>query len=109
MLHNGAPHTSNDAYAYAKRMIEIQSNAYNEQYGTNYFCIIPTNIYGPYDNFNLNDAHVIPALIHKCYLAKYNDEPFIVAGSGKPLRQILKIKVQKLRRNYYFCLQKNVV
>jgi len=89
MVHDGVPHFSNDAYAYAKRMIEIQSNAYNEQYGTNYICIIPTNIYGPHDNFNLSDAHVIPALIHKCYLAKSNNESFIVAGSGKPLRQFI--------------------
>lgn len=89
MLHNGAPHFSNDAYAYAKRMIQVQSNAYNEQYNDNFVCIIPTNIYGPHDNYNLNDAHVIPALIHKCYLAKQNNQPFVVAGTGKPLRQFI--------------------
>lgn len=89
MLHNGPPHFSNDAYAYAKRMVEIQSNAYNQQYNDNFICIIPTNIYGPFDNFNLNDAHVIPALIHKCYLAKKENKPFVVAGSGKPLRQFI--------------------
>jgi len=89
MLHNGAPHTSNDAYAYAKRMIEVQSKAYQDQYGDNFICVIPTNIYGPYDNYNLEDAHVIPALIHKCYLAKKNKEPFIVKGSGNPLRQFI--------------------
>jgi len=69
MLHNGPPHTSNDAYAYAKRMMEIHCRAYNEQYNTNFSCIIPTNIYGPHDNFSLEDGHVIPALIHRCYLA----------------------------------------
>jgi GDP-L-fucose synthase len=89
MLHNGPPHTSNDAYAYAKRMLEIQCKAYNEQYGDNFVCIIPTNIYGSYDNFNLNDAHVIPALIHKCYLAKQNGEKFVVSGSGNALRQFI--------------------
>lgn len=90
MLHNGPPHTSNDAYAYAKRMIEVQSKAYNEQYGNNKFvCVIPTNIYGPHDNFNLEDGHVIPSLIHKCYLAKKNGIPFIVSGTGKPLRQFI--------------------
>jgi GDP-L-fucose synthase len=52
--------------------------------------VIPTNIYGPNDNFNLDDAHVIPALIHKCYLAKKNnDKKFVVCGSGKPLRQFI--------------------
>jgi GDP-L-fucose synthase len=89
MLHNGPPHNSNSSYAYAKRMLEIHCNAYKEQYGDNFMCIIPTNIYGPYDNFNLFDAHVIPALIHKCYLAKINKEKFIVSGSGKPLRQFI--------------------
>jgi nucleoside-diphosphate-sugar epimerase len=54
-------------------MIEIQSNAYNEQYGTNYICIIPTNIYGPYDNFNLADLIKLCTLIYKkkkCTLIK---------------------------------------
>ena len=89
MLHNGPPHSSNDAYAYAKRMLEIHSKAYNEQYNDNFVCIIPTNIYGPYDNQNLQDSHVIPGLIHKCYLAKKENKPFYVWGSGKPLRQFI--------------------
>ena len=89
MLHNGPPHSSNDAYAYAKRMLEIQSKAYQEQYGSNFVCVIPTNVYGPNDNYNLNDGHVIPALIHKCYLAKKENKPFVVLGSGKPLRQFI--------------------
>ena len=50
MLHNGPPHHSNDAYAYAKRMLEIHSKSYQEQYNDNFICIIPTNIYGPNDN-----------------------------------------------------------
>ena len=89
MLHMGAPHSSNDAYAYAKRMLEVQSRCYREQHGRNYVCVIPTNIYGPSDNFNLDDAHVIPALIHKCYLAKQQGLPLVVAGSGTPLRQFI--------------------
>ena len=89
MLHNGAPHFSNDAYAYAKRMLDVQSRAYQEQYNDNFICVIPTNIYGPYDNFNLQDSHVIPGLIHKCYLAKQKGEPFIKAGTGTPLRQFI--------------------
>ena len=89
MLHNGPPHFSNDAYAYAKRMLEIHCQAYREQYGRNYRCVIPTNIYGMWDNFNLEDAHVIPALIHRCYLAKCNNENFVVKGTGKPLRQFI--------------------
>ena len=89
MLHNGPPHDSNDAYAYAKRMLEIQSRAYQEQYNDNFICVIPTNIYGAYDNFSLDEGHVIPALIHKCYNAKKNKEKFVVCGSGKPLRQFI--------------------
>jgi GDP-L-fucose synthase len=92
MLHNGPPHNSNDAYAYAKRMLEVQSKAYQEQYGRNYVCVVPTNIYGEHDNYNLEDSHVIPGLIHRCYLSKKNDEKFVVRGSGKPLRQFIYSK-----------------
>jgi len=88
-LHNGPPHPSNDAYAYAKRFIDIQNRAYNEQYGLNYFCIIPCNIYGRHDNFSLKNGHVLPALIHRCYLAKKDKQPFLVKGTGKPLRQFI--------------------
>ena len=89
MIHESPPHHSNEGYAYAKRMLEVQSNAYNEQYGTNYVCVIPTNIYGPHDNYSLEDGHVIPALIHKCLLNKQNNEKFVVRGTGKPLRQFI--------------------
>jgi GDP-L-fucose synthase len=89
MLHNGPPHFSNDAYAYAKRIMEVHCRAYNEQYNTNFSCIIPTNIYGPHDNYSLDNGHVIPSLIHKCYLAKEQQIPFEVRGSGAPLRQFI--------------------
>jgi len=89
MLHNGPPHFSNDAYAYAKRMLEIHCRSYREKYGDNFTCIIPTNIYGPHDNFHLENGHVLPSLIHKCFLSKYNNEDFIIRGSGKPLRQFI--------------------
>jgi GDP-L-fucose synthase len=89
VLHNGPPHFSNDAYAYAKRMLEVHCRAYRENYGDKFFCIIPTNIYGPHDNFDLENGHVLPALIHKCYLAKQQNISFIVRGSGTPLRQFI--------------------
>ena len=72
-IHLGEPHNSNFAYAYAKRMLDVQSRAYSEQYGTNYMCVIPTNIYGPNDNFSIENGHVLPSLLHKCYLAKENN------------------------------------
>jgi len=97
MLHEGPPHPSNYAYAYAKRMLEVQSKTYQEQYGDNFICVIPTNIYGEHDNYSLQDGHVIPALIHKCYLAKQRQVPFTVCGTGKPLRQfIFSVDLAKL-------------
>jgi len=88
-MHNGPAHNSNEAYAYAKRLLEIHSKAYQEQYNDNFICVIPTNIYGPNDNFNLDDGHVIPSLIHKCYIAKHNKEPFVICGSDNSLRQFI--------------------
>ena len=88
-IHLGEPHNSNYPYAYAKRMLDIQSRAYKEQYGLNYVSVIPTNIYGPNDNFDLKNGHVLPSLIHKCYLAKQNNTDFVVWGSGKPLREFI--------------------
>jgi len=88
-IHLGEPHHSNYPYAYAKRMIDIQSRAYTEQYGVNYVSVIPTNIYGPNDNFNLQQGHVMPMLIHKCYLAKINDTDLNVWGTGKALREFI--------------------
>jgi GDP-L-fucose synthase len=88
-IHLGAPHDSNYPYAYAKRMMDIQIRAYNEQYGLEYKSVIPTNIYGPNDNFNLANGHVIPSLIHKCFLARENKTDFMIWGSGKPLREFI--------------------
>lgn len=92
MLHTGEPHNSNYGYAYAKRMLDIQSKLYRDQYNDNFICVIPTNIYGEHDNYSLEDGHVIPALIHQCYLSKQNNKPFVVKGSGKPLRQFIYSK-----------------
>ena len=88
-IHLGEPHNSNYPYAYAKRMVDIQLRAYREQYGLNYTSVIPTNIYGPNDNFDLENGHVIPSLIHKCYLAKQKNEVFRIWGTGKPLREFI--------------------
>lgn len=88
-LHDGPPHPSNEGYAYAKRMSDVLARAYQKQYGRRYFCVVPTNIYGPHDNFDLSNAHVIPALIHKCWIAKRDNLPFVVAGDGTPLRQFI--------------------
>ncbi len=89
MIHLGPPHASNEGYAYAKRMLEVMNRLYREEYGCNFTSIIPTNVYGPHDNFSIADGHVVPGLIHKCYLARERGEDFVVWGSGTPLRQFI--------------------
>jgi GDP-L-fucose synthase len=89
MLHDGAPHSSNEGYAYAKRLIDTMNRAYAEEYNCNFTSIIPTNIFGPSDNFSIQNGHVIPGLIHKCYNAKKEDGEFTIWGSGTPLRQFI--------------------
>ncbi|GIY18381.1 GDP-L-fucose synthase [Caerostris darwini] len=89
MIHNGPPHESNFGYSYAKRLIDIQNRAYHVQHGCTFTSVIPTNVFGPFDNFNLEDGHVLPGLIHKTYEAKKNGTPLVIWGSGKPLRQFI--------------------
>jgi len=89
MIHNGPPHESNFAYAYAKRMIDVQNKAFHAQFGSKFTSVIPTNIYGPHDNFHLQDSHVIPGLIHKFYNAKKAGSDMVVMGTGSPLRQFI--------------------
>jgi GDP-L-fucose synthase len=88
-VHLGPPHASNEGYALAKRMIDTMNRCYNEEYGCNFTSIIPTNVYGKYDNFNIEQGHVLPGMLHKVYLAKKNKAPFTVWGTGKPLRQFI--------------------
>ncbi|MDI6688109.1 MAG: GDP-L-fucose synthase [Desulfobacterales bacterium] len=88
-LHNGPPHPSNFGYAYAKRMLEVQSSAYRNEWNCDYIVAIPTNIYGPNDDWNLSDGHVIPSLIHRCFLSKKTNSDLVVWGSGKPLREFV--------------------
>jgi len=86
-IHQGAPHHSNYAYAYAKRMIDVQSRAYRDQYGCNFITAIPNNIFGMHDNFDLEDSHVIPAMVRKIYEAKTFGKPVVLWGDGTPLRE----------------------
>ena len=86
-IHSGEPHQSNFAYAHAKRMIDIQSRAYRRQYGCNFITIVPNNLFGENDNFDLEDSHVLPAIIRKTYEAKINNTPVYLWGDGTPLRE----------------------
>lgn len=88
-LEAGPPHWSNAGYAYAKRMVSVLNRMYREQYGCNFTSVIPCNIYGKHDNFSIAEGHVIPGLIHKCYLAKRDGTPLTIWGSGAPLRQFI--------------------
>jgi GDP-L-fucose synthase len=85
MVHAGPPHSSNEGYAYAKRMLDVLNRTYAAQHGRQYTSVVPTNIYGPHDNFHLTNAHVIPALIHKASISP----KLVVAGTGTPLRQFI--------------------
>ncbi len=89
IIMQGPPHFSNQGYAYAKRMALMLGDLYNEQYVTNFATVVPCNIFGKHDNFSIKDGHVLPGLMHKCYLAKQNNKPFVIWGSGKPLRQFI--------------------
>ena len=87
-LHNGPPHSSNFGYAYAKRMLEVQSRAYRQQYGCNFISVIPNNLYGPNDNYDLNSGHVIPALIRKFHEAIISGTREVtIWGTGTPVRE----------------------
>merc|ERR1712156_818373 len=89
MVHNGPPHPSNFGYSYAKRMIDVQNKAYHEQHGCMFTSIIPCNVFGPHDNFNIQQGHVIPGLINKACQAKKDGTPFEIWGTGAPLRQFI--------------------
>ena len=108
-LWNGYPEETNAPYGLAKKMLLVQSQAYRQQYGFNSIYLLPVNLYGPRDNFDLESSHVIPAIIRKCVEAKCSEakvkaevvssvpvfsqpqsQPSItVWGTGKPTREFL--------------------
>ncbi len=89
---DGYPEETNAPYGLAKKMLLVQSQAYREQYDFNSIFLLPVNLYGPRDNFNLESSHVIPALIRKAYEAKSRGEREIVVwGDGSPTREFLYV------------------
>jgi len=86
-IHDGMPHNSNYAYSFAKRMLDVQSRAYRQQYGCNYITAVPNNLFGKHDNYDLENSHVIPAIIRKVYEAKRDNTEVILWGTGSPLRE----------------------
>jgi GDP-L-fucose synthase len=92
-LWDGYPEETNAPYGLAKKMLLVQSQAYREQYDFNSLYLLPVNLYGPGDNFDLHTSHVIPALIRKCVEAKENNEEQInVWGDGSPTREFLFVE-----------------
>lgn len=91
-LLNGKLEETNDAYAVAKIAGIKMCQSYNEQYKTNFISLMPTNLYGPFDNFDPQTAHVLPALINKFHQAKIeNAQNVILWGSGSPKREFLYV------------------
>ncbi|MSP11874.1 MAG: GDP-L-fucose synthase [Chloroflexi bacterium] len=91
-LWNGYPEETNAPYGLAKKMLLVQSQAYREQYGFNSIFLLPTNLYGPRDNFDPRSSHVIPALIRKCLEARdRQDDQITIWGDGSPTRDFLYV------------------
>src|ERR1700761_1335967 len=98
---------TNDAYAIAKIAGVKLCEAYNREYNTQYVALMPTNLYGPNDNYDLNSSHVLPALLRKAHEAKLNgDTTLTVWGSGTPRREFLH--VDDLAAATLFVLEHNV-
>ena len=92
-LWNGYPEETNAPYGLAKKMLLVQAQAYRQQYGFNTIFLIPVNLFGPGDNFDLESSHVIPALIRKCVEARDRGESEVVVwGDGSPTREFLYVE-----------------
>ncbi|XP_073332826.1 GDP-L-fucose synthase-like [Pagrus major] len=89
MVHNGPPHDSNFGYSYAKRMLDVYNRAYFEQHERPYTSVIPTNVFGPHDNFNIEDGPPPSSLFQKKHLSLEEGKPLVVWGSGTPRRQFI--------------------
>lgn len=90
-LLSGPLERTNDAYALAKIAGLRLCLAYQQQYGADFRALMPTNLYGPYDNFSLTQAHVLPALLHRFHLAVQQQTAVTIWGSGQPLREFLHV------------------
>ena len=91
-LWDGYPEETNAPYGVAKKALLVQCQAYRDQYGMNAVFLLPVNLYGPHDNFDLNSSHVIPALIRKCLEAKERrDAEVVLWGDGSPTREFLYV------------------
>jgi GDP-L-fucose synthase len=91
-LWDGYPEETNAPYGLAKKMMLVQAQAYRQEYGFNAIYLLPANLYGPGDNFDLESSHVVPALVRKCVEARESKVPFIeLWGSGNVSREFLYV------------------
>jgi len=88
-LHDGPPFPAHWSYAHSKRMVDVQIEAYRKQYEVDYCSVILGNVIGINDNYDLENGHVMPSLIHKCFMAKKENKPFEVWGNGEPKREFI--------------------
>ena len=104
----GVLETTNESYAIAKIAGIKMIDSYNKQYKTNYLSLMPCNLFGPNDNYNLENSHFLPALIKKIYLASKKKDNKVVKlwGTGKPLREVLY--VDEVAKACEFFLQKKL-
>ena len=86
------PHPSNHGYSYAKRLSGYQTKTIRQLTGNNWITVVPTNVYGPHDNFHPDHSHMIPGIIHRAFECKKNNENLVVWGDGSPLRQFIYSK-----------------
>jgi GDP-L-fucose synthase len=103
-LLSGKLEPTNEPYALAKIAGIVMCDAYRAQYNCNFISVMPTNMYGPNDNYDLNNSHVLPALLRKFHNAKAKNEPFVtIWGSGKPKREFMH--VDDLAEACFFLMQ----
>jgi GDP-L-fucose synthase len=101
-IHAGPPHDSNYGSSFAKRLVEPAVRAYREEYGMNVIGLVPNGIFGENDNFNENDAPMVPTLIRRFYENRNTSEPLVIWGDGTPLREYTYAK--DVARAFMWCL-----
>ena len=101
-IHQGEPHGSNYGSSFAKRMVEPAVRAYREEYGLNVIGLVPNGIFGENDNFNFDDAPMLPSLIRRFYENRNNDEKLVIWGDGTPLREYTYS--HDVARSFLWCL-----
>ncbi|MGE4297664.1 MAG: NAD-dependent epimerase/dehydratase family protein [Desulfovibrionaceae bacterium] len=102
-IHDGYPHGSNYGSSFAKRLCDPAIRSYREEYGVNAIGLAPSGIFGPHDNFNFDDAPMLPALIRRFYENRNTDENVVIWGDGTPLREYTFS--QDLARIYMWALE----